>query len=93
MEGCQKETNLVVGGMAYLADQEANNLRLSPGSDGLRTGRIQPGERVVILDGPVCADGFVWWDVQLLDTNLVGWTAEGMIVRPGSFHCHEVMSR
>ena len=74
---CQKETRLMVGGWAYLADQEANNLRLVPGFDGLILGKLQSGERVVLLDGPICVDGYVWWDVHSLDTNLVGWTAEG----------------
>ncbi|HLE14283.1 MAG TPA: hypothetical protein VI776_06010 [Anaerolineales bacterium] len=74
---CQKETRLMVGGLAYLADHEANNLRLVPGFDGLILGKLQSSERVVLLDGPVCVDGYVWWDVHSLGTSLVGWTAEG----------------
>jgi hypothetical protein len=40
-------------------------------------GKLQSSERVVLLDGPVCVDGYVWWDVHSLGTSLVGWTAEG----------------
>ncbi len=54
-----------------------NNLRQEAGENSPLTGEIQPGQAMKILEGPKCVDGSVWWKVQTLETNLVGWTAEG----------------
>ena len=52
-----------------------NNLRDAPGLDGAVIGQIPPGGQFVVLDGPQCADGYVWWQVDYEGT--MGWTAEG----------------
>jgi len=52
-----------------------NNVRSSPGLDGEVVGQIPPGGQFVVLDGPQCADGYVWWQVD--DDGVIGWTAEG----------------
>ncbi len=39
-------------------------------------GKIQPGELVLVADGPRCADGYNWWFVLSVD-GLEGWIAEG----------------
>jgi hypothetical protein len=58
-----------------------NNVRNNPSLSGDVIGKIQPGEQFIILDGPVCNDGWVWWFVQgAYDENnqaLTGWTSEG----------------
>lgn len=51
-----------------------NRVRTDPTLNGVELGRIDPGERFFIMDGPVCADGFTWYLVDYF--NLVGWTAE-----------------
>lgn len=52
-----------------------NRLRSEPSITGGIIGEIQPGRRLdAVLQGPVCRDGFVWWQVNI-DGN-VGWTAE-----------------
>ena len=57
--------------------QSANRLRSRPTRSGNnQIGRIPAGERFDILDGPRCADGWVWWYVKTQD-GLRGWTAEG----------------
>jgi hypothetical protein len=41
-------------------------------------GQVLPGESFILLDGPVCADGLVFWEIA--DPGLPGgsgWTAEG----------------
>jgi WD40 repeat protein len=49
------------------------NLRAEPSLDGEVLRKLQPGDRVTILDGPVEADGYTWWKVQTED-GTTGWT-------------------
>jgi hypothetical protein len=57
--------------------QSANRLRNQPTRSGNnQIGRIPAGEAFDILDGPRCADGWVWWYVKTWDGQR-GWTAEG----------------
>jgi len=55
----------------------ANRLRSEPAMDAQVLGFIQPGEDALILDGPACANGWVWWKVRSKESGLEGWTAEG----------------
>jgi hypothetical protein len=73
------ETRLEVGDTASvsLVPPDPNIVREGPGKDEDKIGKIQPGERVTILEGPECADHLVWWKVKSLKTGLTGWTAEG----------------
>lgn len=72
-------TRLSVGMEAFVSPDPplANRLRSSPNTGGEILGSIQPNEHVKILEGPQCANKWVWWKVQSLKTNLVGWTSEG----------------
>jgi photosystem II stability/assembly factor-like uncharacterized protein len=45
-------------------------------STGERIDYLPEGTRMTILDGPVCADDFAWWQVETAD-GLTGWVAEG----------------
>jgi len=54
-----------------------NRVRIEPSSDALILGYIQPGEIVEILTGPVCANGWVWWNIKSIETEITGWTSEG----------------
>ena len=56
-----------------------NNLRDAPGLDGTLIGQIPSGGLFVIIDGPQCADDYVWWQVDYGDVT--GWTAEGDATR------------
>ncbi|MHB0965114.1 MAG: SH3 domain-containing protein [Bellilinea sp.] len=55
----------------------ANRVRSQPSTDAEVVGSIQPGEDALVLDGPACANGWVWWKVRSNETGLEGWTAEG----------------
>ena len=68
------------GEHAYVAfaPATASNLRSEPDVErGTVTSQIQPGERVRVVDGPVCHDGLIWWMVVREGDVLTGWTAEG----------------
>jgi hypothetical protein len=68
-----------VGISACIADIRPETLRIrsSPGIDDDNViFRLNSGSRLLIIDGPVCADGFNWFKVFTMD-GLEGWAAEG----------------
>jgi hypothetical protein len=76
-EGCTgaPPPRLKVGQQAVVTPGQANNVRQNPTPKAALLGKIQPGEVVTILDGPVCADGYNWWQVKF--NRFTGWTPEG----------------
>jgi len=67
------------GSRAIASDQSStpSRVRSAPGTNAQIIGLIQPRQVVDVLDGPQCANGYVWWQVRLMDSGLTGWTAEG----------------
>jgi hypothetical protein len=72
-------SRLHVGDQAHISYDPPlpNRVRAQPTTGSDIIGYLEVGERMQILDGPVCAEGWIWWRVRSLDTGLVGWTAEG----------------
>jgi hypothetical protein len=69
------------GQTAKVSEQPAipNRLRSEPGTlQGRVIGLAAPGQPVAILEGPACVEGMVWWRVELSQSGVVGWTAEGV---------------
>jgi hypothetical protein len=54
-----------------------NRIHKEPGKDADTLGFILPGQSVVILEGPECKDGWVWWKVRNEINKVEGWVAEG----------------
>jgi hypothetical protein len=54
-----------------------NRVRASAGKANAYLGQIQPGVGVQIIDGPLCVDGFSWWLVETVESDLRGWTVAG----------------
>ena len=48
------------------------NLRDAPSLVGAILRKLQPGDTVTILSGPVQADGYTWWQMQTAD-GTIGW--------------------
>ncbi len=69
-------TALVVGQPARVVAPGGLNIRETPGTGGPIVTRLGFGQRVTVLDGPVSADGYVWWKVDDGVGN-VGWVAQG----------------
>lgn len=67
---------LVIDSTAIRVGTIGTVLRNSAGLTALDIGRIKVGEKVRILDGPVCVDEFNWYNIETED-NRVGWVAEG----------------
>ena len=65
--------------LAYFAIHQlcfcTSNVRIGPGLDYSRVGEVPGSAEFDVLDGPICADGFAWWQVHF--ENTTGWTAEG----------------
>jgi hypothetical protein len=55
--------------------QGANNLRSEASTGATLLGTIPEGAVISVTDGPVCADGYAWWQVEY--NGQTGWTAEG----------------
>lgn len=82
-EACKNTylSRLQVGDWAYVSHTppKYNRVRKMPYIDSPILGRIGPGERMRIIKGPSCSNGYVWWKVRAEKDNLTGWTAEGDI--------------
>jgi hypothetical protein len=72
-------TRLRVDGFAYVEPEPPlpNNVRRDAGKDNPLVGEIEAGAAMRILEGPKCADGWLWWRVQALESDVEGWTTEG----------------
>lgn len=72
-------TRLTNGMRAKVSEEPAiaNRVRIEPDNESLIVGYIQPGELVEIIAGPVCANGWIWWNVIGLIQGTTGWTSEG----------------
>lgn len=73
---CDAPMRLAIGDIVTVDAGPPNNLRTSAGLNGAFYASFYPGDVLFISDGPVCADGFRWWDVSG-EGGFAGWTAEG----------------
>ena len=48
------------------------NLRDAPSLTGVILRKLQPGDAITILSGPVNTDGYTWWQMQTAD-GTAGW--------------------
>jgi hypothetical protein len=66
---------LMIGGRGRVTPGLPNNIRQGPGSSTKYVGEIPVGGVFTVLDGPRCASGMSWWQVNY--NGIVGWTVEG----------------
>ncbi len=81
---CPLPSRLTVGQPAKVSDQNdiPNRMRASAGVNGAYLSDIPAGGQFTVIGGPVCADKYVWWQVNYNGT--VGWTVEGEVESNGS---------
>jgi uncharacterized protein YraI len=77
------QTNLEVGASVQTAPGAPLNMRRLPSRSADLLGQADPADVLAIQDGPACAEGFAWWQVDR--TGFVGWVAEGRVNPDGSF--------
>ena len=73
-------TRLKAGGEAKVSEDNPtpNRVRAGPSLGNNIIAQLPPGTIVEVLEGPVCAEGLVFWKVDSdLIAGGVGWTAEG----------------
>ena len=58
------------------AQRRQQNVRDAPSLEGESFARLPEGASFTIVGGPECADGFIWWQIDVRD----GWTAEGQLI-------------
>lgn len=70
-------SRLHIGDTAYVTKDPPvpNRVRAEPNREGEILGMINPGASMDVIEGPTCADNWVWWKIKSAD--LEGWTAEG----------------
>lgn len=73
---CALEPQLSPGQQAVVSPGLANRVRRAASLNAEVVGRIQAGEVVTVMQGPVCAGGYYWYSVQ--GAGLSGWTVEGI---------------
>lgn len=69
-----------IGNRARVTPGLSNRIRSEPGLDSEQVGTARPGVIFRILDGPVCKDGYWWWQIRY--RGITGWTAEGQEDEP-----------
>jgi hypothetical protein len=76
IEATPTPEGLQIGGQAQVTNLNGAPLRArqAPGLSAAIVARIPEGSTVTLLDGPVEADGYVWW--QVTSGNNTGWSAE-----------------
>lgn len=72
-------SRLHVGDRAKVSEDPPypNRVRSQPNTSSDILGLLEVGEMMEIIGGPVCSQGWIWWEVRSLEKNLSGWTAEG----------------
>lgn len=63
------------GGQGQVTPGYGNRIRSGAGLNYQEIGIARPGVTFDVLSGPVCADGFWWWQIEYQGTT--GWTVEG----------------
>jgi len=73
------ESHLKIGMKAKVNPEPPvpNRLRAEPSMNGKVVGQVDPGKVVEVVEGPACANRWVWWEVRDSEQLISGWTAEG----------------
>jgi len=68
-------TALAVGQPARVTAPSGLNVRGAATTSSQLLGQLSTGQRVTVIDGPVEAEGFTWWQVED-GSGITGWVAE-----------------
>lgn len=74
-DSCDMQALLQIGDYGQTSSNTPGRLRAEPGINAEQIGQVNPIDIFLVVDGFVCADGFLWWQVEVNDS--IGWMAEG----------------
>lgn len=70
-----------IGDRAQVTPGLGNRIRAEADLDSEQIGTARPGVVFLVIDGPVCSDGYWWWKISYPRANgtgrIIGWTVEG----------------
>ena len=92
-EVCSVPLPFAVGSRGFVSyrDFTPRSLRAAPARESELLFTLIDGVAFEVLGGPVCADGFNWWNVQIISRpDAVGWIAEGV---PGTYWVRGIRAR
>ena len=64
-------------GRITFTDGALTNVRDAPGVSGEKIAALPEGSQFTVLDGPICNDGYAWWQLAF-DDGVTGFVAEGV---------------
>lgn len=72
------EPRMIVGqkGRVAYGDPSRVRVRVGPTTSAAILRLISPGKEFLVIGGPVCADGYIWWQIEF-DQYSGYWVAEG----------------
>ncbi len=77
---CTSDLNIAAGKMAVIdfpgGYSAEIKVRYRPEDPNIITGSLRSGDKVYILDGPVCLSGFVWFKINSDAQKIIGWIPE-----------------
>lgn len=79
---CGPPRNLRIGLTGYVQyiDQIPKNMRVAPSLQSEVAATLLDGIGFTIIDGPICADGYNWWRIQILSRpDVTGWFSDQWI--------------
>ena len=83
---CTSDLNIAAGKMAVIDFSGGYSaeikVRYRPDDPNIITGTVRSGEKVYLLDGPVCLSGSVWWKINSDSQKIVGWISERIASKP-----------
>ena len=68
---------LGVGMRVQVGDTQRQHVRQAANKNASHSAWLYPGVPVTIMDGPRCADGWLWWYIRDDSGRIQGWAAEG----------------
>ena len=83
---CTSDLNIAAGKMAVIdfpgGYSAEIKVRYRPEDPNIITGTVRSGEKIYLLDGPVCLSGSVWWKINSDSQKIVGWISERIASKP-----------
>ena len=83
---CTSDLNIAAGKMAVIdfpgGYPAEIKVRYRSDDPNIITGTVRSGEKVYLLDGPVCLSGSVWWKINSDSQKIVGWIPERIATKP-----------